>query len=223
MAKALSDTQLTILSAACQRDAGSIYPVATKLSGGALTKVLSSLLRQGLAEEIPARLHDEVWRTAEDGTRFSMKATAAANRALGIDASDSAPSVGGNDAALALPSPVRAMASERKKAPKATQAAKGSTLAAKGAGRRSRAAKATVGKTRAKEKEGRTGTKQAALIEMLQTKKGATVAEIMAATGWQPHTVRGAIAGALKKKLGLKVVSEKIEGRGRVYRIETDR
>lgn len=39
----------------------------------------------------------------------------------------------------------------------------------------------------------------------------------MAATGWQPHTVRVAMTGALKKKLGLKVTSEKVEGRGRVY------
>ena len=38
-------------------------------------------------------------------------------------------------------------------------------------------------------------------------------------TSWQNHTVRGAVAGALKKKLGLDVISEKIEGRGRVYRL----
>ena len=44
--------------------------------------------------------------------------------------------------------------------------------------------------------------------------------EIVEAFDWQPHTVRGAIAGALKKKLGLDVTSEKVEGRGRVYRIE---
>jgi hypothetical protein len=48
---------------------------------------------------------------------------------------------------------------------------------------------------------------------------GASVEEIIKAFGWQPHTVRGAIAGALKKKLGLAVTSEKIEGRGRVYLI----
>lgn len=66
----------------------------------------------------------------------------------------------------------------------------------------------------------REGTKQAKLIEMLRTEGGASIAEIVNATGWQPHTVRGAIAGALKKKLGLEVSSEKVEGRGRVYRIE---
>ena len=65
----------------------------------------------------------------------------------------------------------------------------------------------------------RSGTKQAMLIEMLSAETGATISEIVAATGWQQHTVRGAIAGALKKKLGLDVTSEKVEGRGRVYRL----
>jgi len=65
----------------------------------------------------------------------------------------------------------------------------------------------------------RAGTKQAALIAMLRAPQGATIEDITATTGWQAHTVRGAIAGALKKKLGLEVSSEKVEGRGRVYRI----
>ncbi len=65
----------------------------------------------------------------------------------------------------------------------------------------------------------RTGTKQARLIEMLEAPDGASIAEIVAATGWQAHTIRGAISGVLKKKLGLDVVSEKVDGRGRVYKI----
>ena len=65
----------------------------------------------------------------------------------------------------------------------------------------------------------RTGTKQELLIAMLRRPEGATVPEVVAATGWQPHTVRGTIAGALKKKLGLEIRSERVEGRGRVYRI----
>ena len=65
----------------------------------------------------------------------------------------------------------------------------------------------------------REGTKQATLIAMLRAPDGATIEEISAATGWQSHTVRGAMAGALKKKLGLEVISEKVEGRGRVYRL----
>ena len=65
----------------------------------------------------------------------------------------------------------------------------------------------------------RDDTKQARLIAMLRRKEGATIAQIVAATGWQPHTVRGALAGALKKKLGLTVTSDKVAGVGRVYRI----
>jgi hypothetical protein len=51
----------------------------------------------------------------------------------------------------------------------------------------------------------RAGTKQAKMIEMLKRPEGATVEQIAAATGWQHHTIRGAISGALKKKLGLTV------------------
>ena len=54
---------------------------------------------------------------------------------------------------------------------------------------------------------------------MLRAPDGATIEEIMAALGWRSHTIRGAMAGALKKKLGLEVTSEKVEGRGRVYRL----
>ena len=65
----------------------------------------------------------------------------------------------------------------------------------------------------------RTGTKQALLIAMLQAPEGATMEEITAATQWLAHTARGAMSGALGKKLGLVVTSSKEGDRGRVYRI----
>ncbi len=65
----------------------------------------------------------------------------------------------------------------------------------------------------------RRGTKQAILIEMLRRPNGATIQQMSAKTGWQAHSVRGAISGTLKKKLGLPVTSETVEGSGRVYRI----
>ena len=65
----------------------------------------------------------------------------------------------------------------------------------------------------------RAGTKQAMLITLLQMPDGATTDEIVAATGWLAHTARGAMSGALGKKLGLVVTSEKVLGRERVYRI----
>ena len=62
-------------------------------------------------------------------------------------------------------------------------------------------------------------TKQQIMIDLLRRPEGAGIEEITAATGWQSHTVRGAMSGTLKKKLGLEVTSEKVEGRGRVYRL----
>ena len=65
----------------------------------------------------------------------------------------------------------------------------------------------------------RAGTKQAQIIALLQRPEGASIAEIVEATSWQPHTARGMISGALKKKLGLRITSAAEEGRGTVHRI----
>ena len=64
----------------------------------------------------------------------------------------------------------------------------------------------------------RAGTKHAQVLAMLQDRAGTTIAAIMAATGWQQHSVRGFLAGVVRKKLGLNLVSEPRES-GRVYRI----
>ena len=64
----------------------------------------------------------------------------------------------------------------------------------------------------------RPGSKQAKVIDLLKRPEGATVVEVMEATGWQAHTVRGMFSGTLKKQQGLMVVSAKGD-RGRVYRI----
>ena len=65
----------------------------------------------------------------------------------------------------------------------------------------------------------RAGSKQAQLIAMLQRPEGADLDAIVEATGWQKHTVRGAISGALKKRLGLTVTSTRDEQGRRVYHI----
>ena len=81
-------------------------------------------------------------------------------------------------------------------------------------------AEAKTGSTKASSPASpRAGSKLASLIDMLSRKDGATVPEIADATGWQHHSIRGAISGALKKKLGLEVVPEVVDDRGRVYRI----
>ena len=76
--------------------------------------------------------------------------------------------------------------------------------------------------TETKPRRTRDNSKQATVIAMLKRPEGATIAQICEVTGWQAHTVRGTFAGALKKKLGLIVVSEKLCGSDRTYRIQSD-
>jgi hypothetical protein len=73
-----------------------------------------------------------------------------------------------------------------------------------------------------KARTSREGTKREAVIAMLRAPDGATIEEIMAATNWAGHTTRGFLSGALKKKLGLTITSEKVDGRGRSYMIAGD-
>ncbi|SEP02573.1 Protein of unknown function [Salinihabitans flavidus] len=66
----------------------------------------------------------------------------------------------------------------------------------------------------------RPGTKQAQIIALLQRAEGASIGEIVEATGWQAHSARGMISGALKKKLGLAITSRKEANRGTVYSLD---
>jgi hypothetical protein len=64
-----------------------------------------------------------------------------------------------------------------------------------------------------------TKTKQQACLDLLGRREGATIEELQAATGWQQHSVRGFLAGAVRKKLGLTLLSEKSHAEPRRYRI----
>jgi hypothetical protein len=68
----------------------------------------------------------------------------------------------------------------------------------------------------------RSDTKQALVIALLNRPVGVSIDDLAKATGWQRHTVRGVLSGALRKKLGLKLISEETK-QGRVYRIENKR
>lgn len=66
-------------------------------------------------------------------------------------------------------------------------------------------------------------TKHAALLQLLKQADGATIPDMVQATGWQQHSVRGFLAGTVKKKLGLALTSSKVDGEHRRYRISTSR
>jgi len=189
----LSDTQLVILSAAAQHDDRNVLPLPGSLRGNAAAKVVGALLSRGLI--------------AERVTDAQTKADPASNRIWRNHEDGRAVLLQITDAGLA------AIGVE----PEGADSAPTGATEAPAGDAATDAASATEPAPNVRTP--REGTKQALLIEMLRAEGGATIAEIVEATGWQPHTVRGAIAGALKKKLGLDVTSEKVEGRGRVYKL----
>jgi len=201
----LTDSQLVVLSAAAAREDGSILPLPPRLKslprtrsgGGAVTKVVDSLIRRGLAERI------ESDRPAvADLIRISR---------TGLDAIGAEPD---DDAPAEVP-PAKA----KRKAGKhgAAARARGGTPAR--AARGSRKSSRTKADGAPKTRKSRADSKQAQALAMLRRREGASGEELQAAFGWQPHTVRGFIAGAVKRTLGLDVTSEKVAGRGRVYRV----
>lgn len=165
----LSDTQAVILSAACAREDAMVFPIITKLKGGAVGNVCKSLLKHGLIEEVAATDLNTVWRHDEERGPITLRATPLAFTTLGIT----------EDPGSTAPTDSASTPIQR-----------------------------------------REGTKQEMLIAMLRAPEGATIDEIVGATGWQAHSARGAMSGVLKRKLGLTVTSGKVEGRGRVYALK---
>ncbi|HYZ26697.1 MAG TPA: DUF3489 domain-containing protein [Geminicoccaceae bacterium] len=187
----LSDTQAVILSAASQRDDGAVLPLPEmlKIKGGAVDKVLASLKAKGLIE------HQGTPR-GDDPPPLCI--TRAGLQAIGVETED--------DASEGT-TPADTGATSAEAGAQATGAPVPATEADSAAAPGKRKAKATKpGKAARTEKPTpRAGTKQAQMIELLKRPEGATVEQIAEATSWQHHTIRGAISGALKKKLGLTV------------------
>ena len=215
----LSDTQSIILSAAAQRADGNVLPLPGSLRGGAATKVVAALLARRLIREhvvdSPRKADaalNRVWRNLPepDGRGVLLSITAAGADAIRVEP-ETVPyafNAGTNSAG----DPAAGAPAGADEAPVETPAKR------RGRPRKAAPTDADV----APAPKTRDGTKQAQVVAMLRRPKGATIAQIVAATEWQAHTVRGFFAGALRKKLGLTVTSEKVEGGERTYHLASE-
>lgn len=160
----LTDTQSILLSAASQRDDGSVLPLPASIKpGGGTAKALVALVKRGLVEE---RVTDDAAAVhrAEGDARYGLFLTAAGADAIGVEpsASSAIDGVDGEQATSVAPG------ADLTPAPMSAPAAK-------------------------------RPTKAAAVLALLSRPDGATLSELILATGWLPHTTRAALTGLRKK------------------------
>src|SRR5712671_6332073 len=202
----LSDTQLLILSSASQRtDHAALLPA--NLKGSAAKKVVDRLLKEKLLQELHAKDDMPVWRRGDDNRPYSLQITKAGLKAIEVDEVAEAPNnkaATDSNAVAAAAVSGQAKSSER------------GSLAKRSGSRKTAAVSAKATRT----DQAKSDSKQDKIVALLQRPKGATLDALVKETQWQKHSVRGFLAGTVRKKLKLPLLSEKIDG-VRTYRIGT--
>ncbi len=187
----LTDTQSIILSRAATRPDNLAMPLPEGLAGAAAKMTVTKMIERGWLEEVDANLRRGVplWRETGDGHGITLIATETGLAVIGIEPVVATTMSNLRKAKLELASASKAPAETSPDADTPLPVAI------------------------------RAGTKQAQIIALLQRPEGASIGEIVEATGWLPHSARGLISGGLKKKLGLPITSQKLDQRGTVYRL----
>jgi hypothetical protein len=187
----LTDTQTLVLSRAATRPGNLALPLPQGLFGAAAKMAVTKMIGRGWLEEVEANLRrgEPLWCETGDGHGTTLIATEAGLEAIGIE-------------------PVVATTMTNLRKVKPDLVTEPQALPA-----------ASTDPATPKPIAIRTGTKQAQIIALLQRPEGASITEIIAATGWIAHSARGLISGALKKKPGPDVTVATAAGRGRIYHI----
>ncbi len=193
----LTDKQLVLMSAAAQREDRCLVASPT-LKGGAAQKVASRLISTGLVKEVKAKSDDPIWRRDEEsGASYALKLTAAGAKAIAVDDAVAPEDAGEEGNALA----------------DHDQAAIPPKLEAKDARPAEEMEPGPAGPSAPRD-----GSKLARVIALLERDHGATIEELIAATGWLAHTTRAALT-ALRKR-GYAVAIDRSDAKRRsFYRI----
>ena len=197
----LTDTQLIMLSAAARRDDRCLVALQY-LKGGAAQKVAAKLTAAGLAKEIKAKAGTPVWRRDEQTAQsYALKLTAAGAKAIVIDETSVSQEPGEEVSGRHPVVPANALRLQQT-SPDASAVDSAPSAASPPAAPRS-------------------GTKIAQVIALLQRDIGATLDELVAATGWLPHTARAALTGLRKRGYAVALDRSNTE-RGSTYCIRID-
>src|ERR1700760_2716520 len=194
----LTDTQLVLLSAAAQRKDLCLVAPPT-LKGATAQKVASKLISAGFVKEVKAKASDPIWRRDEEsGASYALKLTAAGAKAIVVDDAAEPEDAGEEGDSLA----------------NRDQAAIPSKLDAKDA----RPSEEAMEPGPIRPSAPRGGSKLARVIGLLERDHGATIAELIGATGGLAHTARAALTG-LRKRGYAVAIDRSDDNRGSFYRI----